>query len=207
MVSQVDKKSCFHHYYHVQLSEPVVSFRIGDWQYYWDTQNHTLSFESIQTESRSPQLTRHNALLYVTLEEAKLCVDTFQWINLPAPGNLATPPLSRTGDSTPSPSSIAGVPPTVTGVNFPFISGYFGPSASQEAIDRWVDYSVANDQATRDGTNLRCPETGCKASSRRPHALKVRTSDIRISIPRSDMIHRRIYTPIITLSVSLGPNI
>ncbi|CCO37721.1 hypothetical protein BN14_11880 [Rhizoctonia solani AG-1 IB] len=133
MVSQVDKNSCFHHRYHAQLSEPVVNFRIG---------------------SKSPQLTRHNALLYVTLEEAKLCVDTFQWINLPAPGNLATPPLSRTGDSTPSPPSIAGVPPTVTGVNLPFISGYFGPSASQETIDRWVDYSVANDQATRDALDV-----------------------------------------------------
>ncbi|CAE6403760.1 unnamed protein product [Rhizoctonia solani] len=173
MVSRVDENSSFHHYHLDRSSESIVRFMIGDVPYQWDTRNNTLSSDQLDTVSGPPRFVRYNIPLYTNLEEAKVYIDLFQWDNSQIPNNLApvSPPL--TDDNSASPASLASAPPTLPGTHRPFGTGYFGPSPSQKAIDRWVDFSVTTHQATRDGTNLRCPENGCKASSRRPHALKV----------------------------------
>lgn len=56
------------------------------------------------------------------------------------------------------------------------LNGCFsGASSKQEiksAIDRWVDQTAAARRTNHETGNIKCPETGCGASSRRPHALK-----------------------------------
>ncbi|KDN40919.1 hypothetical protein RSAG8_07787, partial [Rhizoctonia solani AG-8 WAC10335] len=176
MVSLVDENLSFHHYHIDRSFGPIAYFTIGDLQYQWDIQHATLSTppssDQLEPGPSASGLNLSIVQLYKNPEEAKALVDSLQYVNLPTLG-LESPPL--TNNNTPSPPNVADIPPTFTGAHL-FDSSlrteYFGPSPSQEKIDRWVDGSVKNDQAARDGAHLKCPETGCNASSRRPHALK-----------------------------------
>ncbi|CAE7082819.1 unnamed protein product [Rhizoctonia solani] len=178
MVSLVDANSSFHHHHIDRSFGPVVYFTIGDLWYQWNIQYNTLSTppsDQFGTGSSVPGLNLSIVQLYRNIEEAKALVDSLQDVNLPALANLGlgSPPL--TNSNTSSPPNIADVPPAFTGVHLFGSSpreGYFGASPSREKIDRWVDDSVKTDQAVRDKEHLKCPETGCNNSSRRPHALK-----------------------------------
>ncbi|KAG8710381.1 hypothetical protein FRC09_000164 [Ceratobasidium sp. 395] len=48
----------------------------------------------------------------------------------------------------------------------------FGKQARKEDIDEWVNKAVESRQWSAPGGGIKCPESGCKSSSRRPHALK-----------------------------------
>ncbi|CAE6471679.1 unnamed protein product [Rhizoctonia solani] len=175
IVSFVDTNSSFHHHHIDQSFGPIIHFMIGDLPYQWDIQRGTLSFEQVGVGLSVSGLTLSDVQLYKSLEEAKALVDSLRYVNMTTLANLAldSPPL--TNSNTSSPPNIADLPPTFTGVHLfesPPGTGYFGLSPSQENIDRWVDDYTKTDHAIRDGANLKCPEAGCDASSRRPHALK-----------------------------------
>ncbi|KAG8761823.1 hypothetical protein FRC11_012841 [Ceratobasidium sp. 423] len=175
MVSLVDTNSSFHHHHIDRSFDPIVYFTIGDLPYQWDIQHGTLSSEQFGAGPSVPGLNLSGVQLYMNLGDAKALVDSLQCVNFPNLANLGleSPPL--TDNNTPSPPNVADAPPPFTGAQLfdsSFRKGYFGHSPSQEEIDQWVDNSVRTDQAVRDGAHLKCPEQGCNASSRRPHALK-----------------------------------
>ncbi|CAE6442061.1 unnamed protein product [Rhizoctonia solani] len=178
MVSLVDANLSFHHYHIDRSFGPIVYFMVGNLRYQWDIQHGTLSTPPSDQLEADPSILGLNlsiVQLYKNVGEAKALVDSLQYVNLPTLANLSleSPPL--TSSNTSSPPNIADIAPTFTGARLFDSSlkmGYFEPSPSQEKIDRWVDDSAKADQAVRDGAHLRCPEEGCNASSRRPHALK-----------------------------------
>ncbi|KAF8668179.1 hypothetical protein RHS04_09102 [Rhizoctonia solani] len=169
MVSRVDENGSFHHYHLDRSSDSIVHFMIGYLTYRWDTRHCTLSYEEPEIGPGSSQFSFGSVHLYMCLEEAR---EFAQSNNPPVSSNYTPecPPLiDDNGTSPPSPAS---VPPTLSRTCIVFCAGYFGQSPDQKVIDQWVDHAVTTHQAARDGVNLKCPEMGCKASSRRPHALK-----------------------------------
>ncbi|KAF8749118.1 hypothetical protein RHS01_10305 [Rhizoctonia solani] len=153
-----------------ETSELVVfslSPTIG-WSLEWMKMDHFTTIISTGPPIQFSQFSFGSVHLYMRLEEAR---EFAQSNNPPVSSNYTPecPPLiDDNGTSPPSPASV----PTVSGTCIVFCAGYFGQSPDQKVIDQWVDHAVTTHQAARDGINLKCPEMGCKASSRRPHALK-----------------------------------
>ncbi|KAJ1307030.1 hypothetical protein OPQ81_008009 [Rhizoctonia solani] len=158
--------------------DQIVCFMIGDLQYQWDTLRNTLSIKQPDPEPAASEIGLFAVHLYTSFEEAKALVDLLQSGSLAAPStpSFISPPL--TTDRTPSLHDLTDGSPISAGAPLFDVStgiGYFGVSPNPEDIDSWVDGAVMNRTATHDGTKLKCPEPGCNASCRRPHALKARS--------------------------------
>ncbi|EUC53603.1 hypothetical protein RSOL_013320 [Rhizoctonia solani AG-3 Rhs1AP] len=163
LVDHIDANSSFYPY-HVDLSfDTIIHFTIEGLRYQWDIQRGTLTIllsEKLRADSsvRAPEPL--SVCLYTNLEDAMVCVDMLRFNDLTLQDDLGFDPFSSPLTNSDS----------FTALNVPV--AFFGPSPSQENIDRWIDEIVARHQTTRDETYLKCPEAGCIDTARRPHALK-----------------------------------
>ncbi|KAG8761824.1 hypothetical protein FRC11_012842, partial [Ceratobasidium sp. 423] len=175
MVSCLDERSLF--YYIDPYFGATVSFTIGNLRYQWNTVLNTLSqhLRTESSESSVPGLDWLDVELYTNFEEAKAHVaqPLFNHLAMLAEPELESSPPTDSNTSTPP--NTAEAPSILARPNLlelPSGTGFFGPSPTKEKIDLWVDHPVDTHQAAREGTKLKCPETGCNHAPRRPSALK-----------------------------------
>lgn len=180
-------------------SDTVVRFGIGGLTYQWNTQINSLAFELPESQpgisGAVAQLNYVQLLddLNVANDEAKRLQEQSRHFCVVVPNRMNTIPIGQgrphqrgyfSGRSSSGSSSIGSevsFSPPAEVMHSPRemgspvgATGYFsGASAKQEAIDRWVDGTAAARRTIHETGNMKCPEVGCGASSRRPHALKV----------------------------------
>ncbi|QRV89097.1 hypothetical protein RhiJN_17115 [Ceratobasidium sp. AG-Ba] len=175
LVSHVDPETDVHSdnefAFRIHEDNPASCFVIGGRMYFWNAENCCLDWIEL---AGAPDFQRFAAVTYDNLEDARDQIRPHNTTSGPPDTQTAGHPIEIeqvdfTPTSTPSPPNTTEY---YQPVDCPTHELMFGVEAKREDIDNWVDKAATTRQlCTRDG-RIECPEAGCTASSRRPHALK-----------------------------------